>query len=108
MTTHETALFLTAGMVSGICPFILSAYSGGSMTIILQIIAGPLAAIAYRGLSEDDQPDVLALSLCAGLMLLTAVLFRINRGQNAISWRRYQEKVLILEGEANSTFPFDS
>lgn len=85
MTTYETALFLTAGMVSGICPFILSAYSGGGRTIIIQIVAGPLAAIAYRGLTSITQPDVLALSLCAGLVLLTVVLFRFNRGQNAIS-----------------------
>jgi len=85
MATYEPALFLTAGIVSGICPFILSAYSGGSRTVILQIIAGPLAAVAYRGLASVTQPDVLALSLCAGLGLLTAALFRINRGQNAIS-----------------------
>ena len=85
MTTYETALFLTAGIVSGIFPFILSAYSGGSRTIILQIIAGLLAAIAYRGLASVTQPDVLAPSLCAGLMLLTAVLFRINRGEKTIA-----------------------
>ncbi|HAU5565793.1 TPA: hypothetical protein JD264_18550 [Serratia fonticola] len=85
MATYETALFLTAGIVSGIFPFILSAYSGGSRTIILQIIAGPLAAIAYRGLASFTQPDVLALSLCAGMLLLTAVLFRINRGEKTIA-----------------------
>ncbi|MBK4773046.1 MAG: hypothetical protein FT726_25945 [Pantoea sp. Morm] len=85
MTTYETALFLTAGIVSGIFPFILSAYSGGSRTIILQIIAGPLATIGYRGLASVTQPDVLALSLCAGLVLLTAVLFRINRGEKTIA-----------------------
>ena len=85
MTTYETALFLTAGIVSGIFPFILSAYSGGSRKIILQIIAGPLATIGYRGLASVTQPDVLALSLCAGLVLLTAVLFRINRGEKTIA-----------------------
>lgn len=85
MTTYETALFLTAGTVSGIFPFILSAYSGGSRTIILQIIAGPLAAIGYRGLASVTQPDVLALSLCSGLMMLTAVLFRINRGEKTVA-----------------------
>ncbi|WP_156150618.1 hypothetical protein [Pantoea sp. BL1] len=49
MTTYEKALFLTAGIVSGIYSFILSAYCGGSRT-------GPLAAMAYRGLAGDVQP----------------------------------------------------
>lgn len=85
MTTYQTALFLAAGIVSGIFPFILSAYSGGSRTIILQTIAGPLAAIAYCGLAGVTQPDVLAISQCAGLVLLTVVLFRFNRDKNTIS-----------------------
>ncbi|NIF03486.1 hypothetical protein F3J38_26145 [Pantoea sp. Acro-805] len=85
MATYETALLLTAGIVSGLGPFLLAAYSGGSRTVILQIIAGPLATIAYRGLAGFIQPDVLALSLCAGLVLLTAVLFRINRGEKTIA-----------------------
>lgn len=60
---------------------ILSAYSGGSRTIILLVIAGPLAALCYRWLAGAIYAEALALSLCAGLVLLTAVLFRIHRGE---------------------------
>ncbi|OHY61897.1 hypothetical protein BB778_04720 [Pluralibacter gergoviae] len=85
MTPYETTSFLTAVMVSGICPFILSAYSGGSRRVILLVIAGPLAALSYRWLDGAIPAEALALSLCAGLVLLTAALFRIHRGERPVA-----------------------
>lgn len=85
MTTYETTLFLTAVMVSGICPFILSAYRGGSRTVIFLVIAGPLAALGYRWLAGAIPAEALALSLCAGLVLLTAALFSIHRGERPVA-----------------------
>ncbi len=85
MTTYETALFLTAGMASGICPFILSAYSGVSRRVILLVIAGPQAALGYRWLDVAIPAEALALYLCAGLVLLTAALFRIHRGERPVA-----------------------
>lgn len=79
------ALFLTAGIVSGICPFIMSADISVSRTIILLVIAGPLAAQGYRWLASAIRAEALALFLCAELVLLTAALFKIRRGEQPVA-----------------------
>jgi len=76
MTTYETALFLVAGIVSGIFPFILSAYSGGSRTIIFRLSQARWPPLRIAGLPELlSQTCWLYLPSPTGRLVCSAIYF---------------------------------